>query len=241
MAGIRAMGDISHELESLLAAVEVGSVHADAAAFDVLQESLDELHRMREMANFGQRILRRPVCWPGFAALASQRHEPVERDRSAALLPRDSIPLQERAMDAGVTSRRIADMEPPGSNQLPPTQRADPSSAAAVVVIELATRSKRPSPKPTSLGRRFARADVETRRADEHCDRGARPETAVKPSPPARQPRPASREPSSNPYRPPRVAAAHAGVHRAAARLEDAAEPLDFGAREYEELPAFVP
>ena len=56
MAGIRAMGDVSHEVESLLEAVENGTVHADGAAFDVLQDSLDELHRMRELANFGQGI-----------------------------------------------------------------------------------------------------------------------------------------------------------------------------------------
>ncbi|MBK7901564.1 MAG: Hpt domain-containing protein [Proteobacteria bacterium] len=56
MAGIRAMGDLSHEVESFLAAIESGTSAADAAAFDVLQSSLDELHRMREMANSGQRL-----------------------------------------------------------------------------------------------------------------------------------------------------------------------------------------
>ncbi len=56
MAGIRAMGDLSHELESFLAAIESGTSTADAAAFDVLQSSLDELHRMRELANSGQRL-----------------------------------------------------------------------------------------------------------------------------------------------------------------------------------------
>ena len=56
MAGIRAMGDLSHEVESFLAAIESGTSTADAAAFDVLQSSLDELHRMREMANSGQRL-----------------------------------------------------------------------------------------------------------------------------------------------------------------------------------------
>ncbi len=56
MAGIRAMGDLSHEVESFLAAIESGTSTADATAFDVLQRSLDELHRMREMANSGQRL-----------------------------------------------------------------------------------------------------------------------------------------------------------------------------------------
>jgi chemosensory pili system protein ChpA (sensor histidine kinase/response regulator) len=56
MAGIRAMGDLSHEVESFFAAIESGAVQADGAALEVLQSSLDELHRMREMANSGQRI-----------------------------------------------------------------------------------------------------------------------------------------------------------------------------------------
>ncbi len=56
MAGIRAMGDLSHEVESFLAAIEAGTSAADAAAFDVLQGSLDELHRLREMAKSGQRL-----------------------------------------------------------------------------------------------------------------------------------------------------------------------------------------
>ncbi len=56
MAGIRAMGDLSHEVESFFAVIEAGAVQADGAALEVLQSSLDALHRMREMANGGQRI-----------------------------------------------------------------------------------------------------------------------------------------------------------------------------------------
>jgi chemosensory pili system protein ChpA (sensor histidine kinase/response regulator) len=56
MAGIRAMGDLSHEVETFLGVIESGNTYSDAAALDVLQASLDELHRMREMANAGQRI-----------------------------------------------------------------------------------------------------------------------------------------------------------------------------------------
>ena len=56
MAGIRAMGDLSHEVESFLDAIESGTSPGDAAALDVLQSSLDELHRMREMANSGLRL-----------------------------------------------------------------------------------------------------------------------------------------------------------------------------------------
>ena len=57
MAGIRAMGDLSHEMESFLAAVEGGDVAADADTIAVLQASLDELHRMRDAVNAGQRMV----------------------------------------------------------------------------------------------------------------------------------------------------------------------------------------
>jgi chemosensory pili system protein ChpA (sensor histidine kinase/response regulator) len=56
MAGIRAMGDLSHEMESFLAALELGHVASDQDAIVVLQASLDELHRMRDTVGAGQRI-----------------------------------------------------------------------------------------------------------------------------------------------------------------------------------------
>ena len=56
MAGIRAMGDLSHEMESFLASLESGAVASDQDAIAVLQASLDELHHMRDTVGAGQRI-----------------------------------------------------------------------------------------------------------------------------------------------------------------------------------------
>jgi chemosensory pili system protein ChpA (sensor histidine kinase/response regulator) len=56
MAGISAMGDLSHELESLVLLVENGTVVADGALFDTIQASLDELARMREQVANGRRV-----------------------------------------------------------------------------------------------------------------------------------------------------------------------------------------
>lgn len=55
MAGIRAMGDLSHELETLMGLVETGQVPAEQKVFDALQASLDELHRMRDAVAAGDR------------------------------------------------------------------------------------------------------------------------------------------------------------------------------------------
>ncbi len=53
MAGITAMGDLSHELESLLIQIDGGSVAADDHAHSIMQASLDELARMRDMVSAG--------------------------------------------------------------------------------------------------------------------------------------------------------------------------------------------
>jgi chemosensory pili system protein ChpA (sensor histidine kinase/response regulator) len=55
MAGIRAMGNLSHELETLMQGVEAGTVPAAPEVFDAFQSSLDELHRMRDVVNRGDR------------------------------------------------------------------------------------------------------------------------------------------------------------------------------------------
>jgi chemosensory pili system protein ChpA (sensor histidine kinase/response regulator) len=55
MAGIRTMGDLSHELETFMDLVEGGQVKAEQPAFDALQASLDELHHMRDAVASGGR------------------------------------------------------------------------------------------------------------------------------------------------------------------------------------------
>src|SRR5438309_3196171 len=56
VAGITPMGDLSHELETLVMAVDDGTVTADVAVFDVIQASLDELARMREQVINGRPV-----------------------------------------------------------------------------------------------------------------------------------------------------------------------------------------
>jgi chemosensory pili system protein ChpA (sensor histidine kinase/response regulator) len=56
MAGISAMGDLSHELESLLIQVGGATEALDERSFEVLQASLDELNRMRDFVNAGRSV-----------------------------------------------------------------------------------------------------------------------------------------------------------------------------------------
>jgi len=53
MAGITAMGDLSHELETLVLNIDTGAVPADDHAHAVMQASLDELARMRDLVSAG--------------------------------------------------------------------------------------------------------------------------------------------------------------------------------------------
>ncbi len=56
MAGITAMGNLSHELETLLISVDEGRVKATPAVEDLLQRSIDELHRMRDTVIAGKHV-----------------------------------------------------------------------------------------------------------------------------------------------------------------------------------------
>ncbi len=56
MAGISAMGNLSHELETLLISVDDGRVESTEIVEDLLQGSIDELHRMRDTVITGKPV-----------------------------------------------------------------------------------------------------------------------------------------------------------------------------------------
>ena len=62
MAGIISMGDLSHELETLLGAVEEQRVAPADAVDELLQRSIDELHRMRDRVIAGKAIPASPLA-----------------------------------------------------------------------------------------------------------------------------------------------------------------------------------
>ncbi|HKU17361.1 MAG TPA: response regulator, partial [Steroidobacteraceae bacterium] len=104
MAGIRAMGNLSHELETLMQGVEAGSVPAAPEVFDALQSSLDELHRMRDEVNHGQRctpaheLINRIRALGGHAPLAvpaAAPAAPVAEPVSAGSSPPPQAPVLE--------------------------------------------------------------------------------------------------------------------------------------------------
>jgi len=56
MCGISAMGDLSHEIEALLINIDDGRVLSNRVIEDLLQESIDELHRMRDTVIAGKKV-----------------------------------------------------------------------------------------------------------------------------------------------------------------------------------------
>ena len=56
MAGITSMGNLSHEIETLLISVDDGRVKATPAVEDLLQRAIDELHRMRDLVIAGKPV-----------------------------------------------------------------------------------------------------------------------------------------------------------------------------------------
>jgi chemosensory pili system protein ChpA (sensor histidine kinase/response regulator) len=71
MAGIDAMGELAHELESLVGRIEIGLASADDAARGVAQEALDELARMREATASGRPATRAPALIARIHSVAS--------------------------------------------------------------------------------------------------------------------------------------------------------------------------
>jgi chemosensory pili system protein ChpA (sensor histidine kinase/response regulator) len=95
MAGITPMGDLSHEVESLVVLVDTGKLEADGALFDAIQASLDELARMREQVATGQRVSAaraiiarlRALAQPAGGAAAASAPAPPDADAAPRSAP----------------------------------------------------------------------------------------------------------------------------------------------------------
>jgi chemosensory pili system protein ChpA (sensor histidine kinase/response regulator) len=122
MAGITAMGDLSHELETLVIQIDGGVVTADDRALVLLQTSLDELARMRDLVSAGQ------LPSSALALLAQIRG-------LASGVP--AAPLDGAAM--------VAAAQGPAAPSAPAAPVAVPTPAAAVPTQAAAPRTAPPS------------------------------------------------------------------------------------------------
>jgi len=77
MAGIRSMGDLSHELESFMEMLEHGVVTASPPVFEMLQNGLDVLHRMRDVVAEGKNVSGAPNLIARIKAMAKGEPPPA--------------------------------------------------------------------------------------------------------------------------------------------------------------------
>jgi chemosensory pili system protein ChpA (sensor histidine kinase/response regulator) len=78
MAGVVAMGDLAHELETLVSQIELGTVRADESAQAVLVASLDTIAQMRDAIIGGRGVARADALVARIHALDSSRaHAPA--------------------------------------------------------------------------------------------------------------------------------------------------------------------
>ncbi len=78
MAGVVAMGDLAHEVETLLTQAEADGSAGEARVLEVLQAALDELNRMRDTVSAGRRVANARDLLTRIRALArGGAHPPV--------------------------------------------------------------------------------------------------------------------------------------------------------------------
>jgi chemosensory pili system protein ChpA (sensor histidine kinase/response regulator) len=157
MAGISAMGDLSHELETLVIQIDGGSVTGDDHAHAVMQASLDELARMRDLVSAGSLpgaatallarirglamsgVLRQAITGGRAAAPAAA---PVEASSPAPTSPASTSPaprqpapeLSQSAAGASLNQ----DFDPPGASSgdiAPPAAAEAPAPASAASTL----------------------------------------------------------------------------------------------------------
>ena len=88
MAGIDAMGQLAHELESLVGRIEIGLASADEAARSVAQEALDELARMREATASGRPAASAPALIARIQSVAAgETPAPAAVGPAAPIMP----------------------------------------------------------------------------------------------------------------------------------------------------------
>jgi chemosensory pili system protein ChpA (sensor histidine kinase/response regulator) len=163
MAGITAMGDLSHELETLVFQIDNGAVAGNDHAHAVMQASLDELARMRDLVSGGS--------LPGgardlIAQIRKLAQQPHSAEPAAAPTPARAAPAPAAPAPAAAAAPAVPAKAAPAPAAAPPTRPAvaerspEPAASEDVASLEL-------SSAPILPGREAAPAErVEMARVD---------------------------------------------------------------------------
>lgn len=177
MAGIAAMGNLSHELETLLLGVDEGRVNTTPAIDDLLQLSLDELHRMRDAVMANKPVLaaaeleqRIQQANAGFEVADDSEVEmaptdaAVEKAEPAAFTiePDDTVSMV--IVDAPLVDELAETRQPPAAPQPPASTAAAEEAPPPAEPPATETESKpsaEPEPKPAAVPEPEAQPVVE--------------------------------------------------------------------------------
>ena len=160
MAGVSAMGDLSHELETLVLQIDGGAVAGDDHAHAVMQASLDELSRMRDLVSAGRlpgeaRDLIaqiRGLANQGTPAGAAAAAAPASAAVVPAAAPASAIPAS-AASSAAPQPAAVAQAPAARSPAPPPARVAALESSLEGAVSEDASSSLELSSAPVLPGR----------------------------------------------------------------------------------------
>ena len=160
MAGITAMGNLSHELETLLIGIDDGRIPSSTELDQLLQQSIDELHRMRDNVIAGKRV--------GSAAELEQRIQAVIAGGQ----------LAEDALEATRIEIERVQEEPDSGDSVSVQFTVEPEDSVSMVIVD--------SPLNEEVAA-MARFSVD---ADAPADQAQTPEELPAPSvkPPAESP-----------------------------------------------------
>ena len=141
MAGLAAMGDLAHELESLIIQITLGHASSDARARAVAQQALDELARMREAIAAGRGIA-------GATALVQRIHA-VASGQAAPEPAEAAMPVSAPEAPVAVASEPVAPLElpPPAAPSVPP-----PPASALVTTEPAPPALVPPGREPVAAG-----------------------------------------------------------------------------------------
>jgi chemosensory pili system protein ChpA (sensor histidine kinase/response regulator) len=182
MAGITAMGNLSHEIETLLISVDEDRVKATPAVEDLLHRSIDELHRMRDLVIAGKPVhtatdlvQRIQDANAGFEVADDAEVEVAPEDRSVEEAPSAEFTIEpEDSVSMVIVDSRLADeLAEIGSEKAEesaeaaePEPEPEPETAAESEVPPETQPEKKPAAEVRALRsadqrQEFARVDAD--------------------------------------------------------------------------------
>jgi chemosensory pili system protein ChpA (sensor histidine kinase/response regulator) len=172
MAGITAMGDLSHELETLLLGLDNGRVRSTPATDELLQHSIDELHRMRDAV-----IASKPVAAAkelekriqqanaGFEVADEAEVETTPEDTSVetavptpfSIEPEDSVSM---VIVNSPLANELAEINNPPEPEPLPEPELEPEAQAIMRAVVADQPAAKPAARPEHR-QEFARIDAD--------------------------------------------------------------------------------